>query len=187
MPGIKQVHLSLPGFTNPEAGAYDLKIKAETGPDGGVEKGTAVMTVHPSIQPSINATNAFVEGDGYALSDVAYQATFTGSPAPIAWDFLLWEAGGVPAIGVDLEPRDERGGEIVQDGHSIGRFTIEAPPGAQGQYVTCTPSVLSELPAATGKAGRLTASFTAGDTPGMYVTTFELDDGNSQRMQVEVD
>jgi Ca2+-binding RTX toxin-like protein len=187
LPGIKQVHLSLPGFTNPQAGAYGVEIEAETGPDGAVEMGTAVLTVYPSIQPSINATNVFVAGDGHVLSDVVYQETFTNTPAPIAWDFLLWEAGGVPAIGVELEQRDERGGAILQDGRSIGSFAIEAPRGAQGQSVTSEPSVLSDVPGAVGKAGRLTASFTAGDTPGIYVTTFELDDGNSQQMRVEVD
>jgi len=36
-------------------------------------------------------------------------------------------------------------------------------------------------------AGRLTAVFTAGDAAGDYVTTFEMDGGNSLKMFVTVD
>lgn len=187
MPGIKQIHLSLPGFTNPQAGDYIVEIEAETGPGGSVETGAAELTVYPSIRPSMDATSGFAASEGQPLPDIVHQRTTTGSAAPLPWDFLLWESGGVPAVGVELSQRDDSGGDILQDGRAIGRFTIDAPTGARGQSVSGEPSVLAEVPGSTDKAGRLTASFTAGDTPGLYVTTFALDGGNVQQMQVEVE
>jgi Ca2+-binding RTX toxin-like protein len=186
LPGIKQIHLSLPALTNPQAGRYTVEIESETGLDGAVETGSAMLTVYPSIRPSINATSVFAAGEDQPPPEVAYQRTSTSAAAPLPWEFLLWEPGGVPAVGVELSQRDRRGGDILQDGSVIGSFTIEAPAGALGQSVSGDPSVLSDIPGTSDKAGRLTATFTAGDTPGLYVTTFVLDGGNSQQMQVEV-
>ena len=43
-----------------------------------------------------------------------------------------------------------------------------------------------DAPVSGVPTGRLTAQFTAGDTPGTYAATFELDGGNTQQMFVEV-
>ena len=187
MPGIKQIHLALPGFTNPKPGTYAIEVEAETGPGGSVETGTAALTVRSSIEPSINATNLFVEpGEGRPPTDVAYQRTTIETAAPYAWDFLLWERSGAPAAGVELRQGDHRGGDIIQNGQLIGCYKTEAPAGARGQSVSGGPSVVSQVPGSTDEAGRLTVAFTAGDIPGLYETTFSLDDGNSQEMHVEV-
>jgi hypothetical protein len=187
MPGIKQIHLALPGFSNPQAGNYTVVVESETGPGGSIETGSAELTVYPSIRPGISATNLFAAREGEPLPDIAFQSTAIDTAAPLAWDLLMWERGGVPAVGVELSQRDRRGGDILQHGSSIGRFTIEAPAGALGQTVSGEPSVLSDIPGSSDKAGRLTATFTAGDMPGLYEVTFVLDEGNSQKMQVEVE
>ena len=44
-PGIKQIHLLLPGFRNPPAGRYRLSVEAETGPDGALETGSGFLDV----------------------------------------------------------------------------------------------------------------------------------------------
>jgi hypothetical protein len=54
-PGIKQMHLFLLGFTNPEAGDYPVEVEAETGPDGELETGTAVR---PSTRRSGRASTS---------------------------------------------------------------------------------------------------------------------------------
>jgi hypothetical protein len=68
----------------------------------------------------------------------------------------------------------------------VGSFSIEAPDGATGQTVTGGPSVEANAPVSGAPTGRLTTQFTAGDTPGTYITTFVMDGGNSQQMHVEV-
>jgi len=186
LPGIKQIHLALPGLINPQAGRYTVEIASETGPDGSIETGSAVLTLYPSIRPSINATSVFAISEDQPVPEVAYQRTSTSAAAPLPWEFLLWEPGGAPAVGVEVSQRDRRGGDILQDGSVIGSFTIDAPAGALGQSVSGDLSVLSDIPGTADEAGRLTATFTAGDTPGLYVTTFVLDGGNSQQMLVEV-
>jgi hypothetical protein len=186
-PGLKQTHLMALGFTNPEAGDYAIEIEAETGPDGTVETGTAVVTIHPSIRPSINVTSIFAKAnEDDPNGNPIYQQAAPGGTTPFAWDFLLWDAEGKGIVGAELVQNDEAGGDIVQGDAVIGSFTIEAPEGASGQSVAGGPSVEFNAPVSGVPTGRLTAMFTAGDTAGSYVTTFELDGGTSQQMHVEV-
>ncbi len=186
-PGIKQSHLMALGFTNPEAGDYAIDIEAMTGPDGGVETGTAIITIYPEIRPSINVTSIFAKADPDAPSGNAiFQEAAPGESPPWAWDFFLWDGDGAPALGVELRQNDDVGGDIVQGDSVIGSFTIEGPDGATGQSVSGGPSVAFDAPVSGVATGRLTATFTAGDTPGSYVTTFEMDGGNSQQMHVNV-
>ena len=60
------------------------------------------------------------------------------------------------------------------------------PKGATGQSVSGGPSVDATAPVLGKATARLTATFTAGDMPGDYVTTFEMDGGNSLPMHVNV-
>ena len=186
-PGIKQTHLMALGFTNPEAGDYAIEIEAETGPDGAVETGTAVVTIQPAIRPSINVTSIFAKAaEDDPFGNTIYQAAAPGGTTPFAWDFLLWDAAGNGIVGAELVQNDPMGGDIVQGDAVIGSFAIEAPDGATGQSVAGGPSVEFNAPVSGAPTGRLTATFTAGDTAGSYVTTFELDGGTSQQMHVEV-
>jgi hypothetical protein len=186
-PGIKQSHLMALGFTNPEAGDYPIEIEAQTGPEGAVETGTAVVTIHPEIRPSINVTSVFAKAaeDG-PNGNTIYQQTTPGQSPAFAWDFLLFGADGDGIIGAELVQTGDAGGDIVVGDETIGSYRIEAPEGATGQSVGAEPSVAFEAPVSGAPTGRLTAVFTAGDMPGTYVTTFELDGGTSQQMFVEV-
>lgn len=187
-PGIKQTHLIFDGFTNPEAGDYAIEIEAQTGPDGAVETGTAVVTIRPAIAPSINVTSVFAkESDDAPNGNPIYQSAAAGGSPPFAWDFLLWGSDGAGIIGAELVQNDDAGGDIVVGGEVIGTFSIDAPEGATGQMVSGGPSVEAPAPVKGIPTGRLTATFTAGDAPGTYVTTFQLDGGNSLQMFVEVD
>ena len=186
-PGIKQMHLFLLGFTNPEAGDYAIEVEAQTGPDGEVETGTAVLTIHPEIRPSINVTSIFAKDDPDAPNgNTIYQSAAPGEATPFAWDFLLWGADGNGIVGAELVQGDDAGGDIVMGEQVIGSFSIDAPDGATGQTVTGGPSVEAAAPVSGYETGRMTAQFTAGDTAGTYVTTFEMDGGNSLQMHVEV-
>lgn len=105
-----------------------------------------------------------------------YQQAAPGGTAPFAWDFLLWDADGNGIVGAEL---------IQADDATVGSFSIDAPTGATGQSVSGGPSVEFNAPVSGAPTGRLTAQFSAGDTPGRYVTTFELDGGNSLQMFVD--
>ena len=98
--------------------------------------------------------------------------------------FFLFGADGAPIVGAELQQNDDLGGDIVQDGAVIGSYSIEAPDGATGQSVSGGPSVDAVAPVMGMPAGRLTATFTAGDAPGGYVTTFRMAGGNSVQMHV---
>ena len=185
-PGIKQNHLILDGLTNPtEPGSYEILVEAETGPDGALEVGTGVVTIHPEIRPSINPTSIFAKSaEDEPNGNTIYQQAEVGASPPWNWDFYLFGADGGPIVGAELIQVDDASGEIVLDGAVIGRYTTEAPDGATGQSVAGGPSIDATAPVLGKPAGRLTATFTAGDTPGDYVTTFEMNDGNSLQMFV---
>lgn len=186
-PGIKQSHLMTLGFTNPAAGEYEIAVEAETGPDGAVEIGTAAVTIHPEVRPSINVTSVFAkEADDAPNGNTIYQEAAAGGSPPYAWDFLLWDGTGGPAVDVELRQDDDAGGAILQGDAVIGSFSIEAPTGATGQSVVGGPSVEIASPVSGVPTGRLTATFTAGDLPGTYVTSFVLDGGDPVQMFVNV-
>ncbi|MFV2062230.1 MAG: hypothetical protein ACC726_01795 [Chloroflexota bacterium] len=186
-PGIKQVHLILDGFVNPGPGDYAIEVEAQTGSDGAVETGTGILTILPAIRPSINVTSVFAKAtqDDPAGNSI-YQEAEAGGLPPFAWDFLLWDGSGAAAVGVELRQNDDAGGEIVQGDAVIGTYTIAAPDGATGQSVSGGPSVEIDSPVSGVPTGRLTATFTAGDAAGQYVTTFEMEGGNAQQMFVTV-
>jgi hypothetical protein len=186
-PGVKQFHVILDGFTNPDAGTYEIGVEAQTGPDGAVETGTGVVTIHPAVRPSINVTSIFAKDDPEAPNgNTIYQEAEAGGSPQWAWDFFLFGADGGPLLGVELAQSDDGGGDIVHDGGVIGSYTIEAPEGATGQSVAGGPSIEGNTPVVGAPAGHLTAAFTAGDQAGQYVTTFQMDGGTSQQMFVTV-
>ena len=196
-PGIKQVHLMALGFTNP-AGEHHILVEAETGPDGEVETGTGQIVLTTDVPASINVTSAFAkDAEDQPNGNTIYQQASVGSSPPWAWDFLVFHPSGGAWTDVELLQIDDSGGQIVSDvqkraeaglegGKAIGSFTIEGPDGATGQSVSGGPSVEMVAPVSGAPAGRLTAVFTAGDKPGMYVTTFQVEGGFTQQMFVKV-
>jgi hypothetical protein len=197
-PGIKQIHLLLFGFRNPgQPGSYPIRVSIHDAAGAEKEAGVGHLSIRPDPAPSINITSVFVpddvKGGKPPNPNTIYQTTKTGQPAPMPWDFLMWDSNGNAYEGVEIVQEDDRGGRLVHNGQLIGRFSISPPNGATGQSVSGGPSVgLPGTPVIGGTfgapvpTGRLTASFTAGSEPGRYFTTFELYGGNSATMVVDV-
>lgn len=197
-PGIKQAHLLLLGFRNPDKpGGYTIKVSYMDAKGNEMDSGEAELTIRPNIAPSINITSVFVPNDKKGGKppnpNTIYQRTTVGSAAPMPWDFLVWDTDGKPFVGLTLAQENDAGGKILQNGATVGRFTIKAPKKATGQKVSGGPSVALPTTPVIGKTfgkpipvGRLTARFTAGSKPGRYSTTFTLDGGTSATMVVDV-
>lgn len=197
-PGIKQLHLILLGFRNPDKpGRYPIHVSIVDAEGKELESGTGDLHIKPGPAPSINVTSVFVPGDVKGGKppnpNTIYQTTKPNAAAPMPWDFLMWDSDGAPHTGVEIVQIDASGGQLTRDGKVVGRFKINAPKGATGQKVTGEPSIKMPGTPVIGNSfgapipsGRLTAMFTAGSTPGRYVTTFEMNGGNSVSMVVDV-
>jgi hypothetical protein len=201
-PGIKQIHLLLFGFRNPDQpGSYPIRVGIFDASDVEVEAGVGYLTIRPDPAPSINITSVFVpddvkggvKGGKPPNPNTIYQTAKTGQVSPMPWDFLIWDTNGNAYESVEIVQENDGGGRLVHSGQLIGRFSISSPKGATGQSVSGGPSVgLPGTPVigatfgAPVPAGRLTALFTAGSQPGRYFTTFQLYGGNSATMVVDV-
>jgi len=197
-PGVKQAHLLLLGFRNPEKpGTYPIKVAYLDANGQEIDSGVGDFLVRPDPAPSINVTSVFVPNDKNGGKppnpSTIYQQTTVGQAAPMPWDFLVWDTDGKPFVGLELAQKNDKGGEILQGGKKVGSFTIKAPKQASGQKVTGGPSVALPATPVIGKTfgapipvGRLTAQFTAGNQPGRYTTTLELDGGTKVVMVVDV-
>jgi len=182
-PGIKSVHLVLLSVTNPEPGDYELDVVAETGVDGAVEQGTAHLTIHDRPQPSINVTSVMNEG----TPNTIYQTTKPGEVTPLAYDFLLWDWDGAPLTDVTIAEAGENQWSLVQGERVVGTVDVQAPEGATGQRVYAdSASVAFNSPVLSIPTAHLRAFFQAGSAAGEYVVTFQLTDGNSIPMTVQV-
>ena len=179
-PGIKQMHLILNGFVNPQPGRYDIKVEAETGPGGTLETGVGVARIRAKAKPSINVTSVF------AGANTIFQETTVGSEVPFDWDFLVWGKRGTPAVGVEVRQVSAWRAKLVQGNQVIGNIMIRGPKGASGQSISSQgPSTLINGPVLLLPTGRLTLDFVAGNVPGTYVTTLRMNSGNTIEMYVE--
>ena len=197
-PGIKQIHLIFHGFRNPEIpDSYPINVEIQTG--GATESGTAYVRIRRNIRPSINVTSVFdVPPDDPNMGNppnpnFIYQQTTPGAAAPLTWNFLLWDGDGEAFTDVQIVQRNARGGRLVRDGVTVGRFKIRAPRGAAGQHLmSLGPSVASGTPVIGMTfqpplmTGRLRASFTAGSMPGRYTIKLRMKNGNKIKMFVDV-
>lgn len=181
-PGIKQMHLILTNFVNPNPGRYEFLVEAETGPGGAVETGVGVVWVRPNPRASINVTSVLAGPPPFA--NTIYQTTSTGAPAPHEWSLLVWDKHGEPAIGVEVHQVNHRLAHLLQDGEVVGKITINAPKGATGQSVTGGPSTPFVAPVKGEDTGLLTVQFTAGSKAGVYRTTLRMNNGTSVTMWV---
>jgi hypothetical protein len=174
-PGIKQAHLILRTFVNPGPGRYEFAVAAQTGAGGATETGVAVVHVRPKPRASINVTSVFNAGNPNTI----YQQTSPGDPTPLDWDFLVWDRRGEPAVGVDIRQINRNHALLVDGKRVVGQIRIDGPAGAAGQAITALgPSTpIDEGPVLGLPTARLTARFTAGDTPGRYTTTLSMNNG----------
>ena len=211
-PGIKQLHLILHGVSNPPPGRYQIRVEAQTGPDGAWETGSGILRVFNNNRPSINVTSVFVkalagtlpESEGPACGpgtnppnpdNPIFQTTSVGTEAPFIWTFLLW--------GRDNEALDEvaatRAGpnhwRLKRERQTIGHIFVDAPRGAVGHDIQVNPvgcpTMLAGAPVIAGTpgvgpqpVGRLDLQFIAGSVAGDYTTTVLLNRGNEVQMVV---
>jgi hypothetical protein len=182
-PGIKQMHLILTNFVNPNPGRYEFLVEAETGPGSTLETGVGVVHVRPKARASINVTSVFAGASPFA--NTIYQTAATASVTPLAWDFLVWDRLGEPALDVTIHQVNAHKAQLKQGSSVIGTISMRTPRGATGQEISGGPSIL--IPAAPVKnlpAGRLTVQFKTGDTAGLYTTTLSMNNGTSVTMYV---
>jgi len=193
-PGVKQAHLILKGFRNPGPGHYWVTVEYQQDPGAEVETGRARIQIVPKIRPSINVTSVFAEGPGMGAPpnpDTIYQTTLINEMTPWPWDFLLWDRKGNPLSGVTLAQTNENHYLMMQSGKVVGQVFIDAPAGATGHTIALPLDASFEIPSAPIipppliPVARLNAWFTAGSMPGRYVTTFQVNNGNSVQMVVD--
>lgn len=176
-PGIKQVHMILPGFTNPSAGDYEIQVIAQTGPGGAEQTGSAQLSIRPAIAPSLNL-NAIYDP---MRRNTVFQEIAIGDDV-LPYEFWLWDDAGAPYLDVEII-----GNDLVQGNDVVGQVTITGPDGASGQALASLgPSVLASEPFFGRETARLSAQLTPGDLLGNYTTTVEFFGGNSQSMVVRV-
>ncbi len=181
-PGIKQMHLILTNFVNPNPGRYEFLVEAETGSGGALETGVGVVHVRPKPRASINVTSVFAGPPPFA--NTIYQTTGIESMAPLDWNFLVWDRLGEPAVGVVIHQVDPNTAQLRQGDEIIGIITMRTPLGATGQEISGGPSILINAPVKGFATGRLTVQFKAGDMEGLYTTTLRMNNGTSATMYV---
>lgn len=197
-PGIKQIHLLAPGFTNPEVMTeYLVQIEAETGADGTLETDTASFV--PTDWYGMELTSAFAgPGEGAAHANTEYQQARVGESPEWPWDFLVWNPTGQGWRGdITLRPLLEYTGYTVPEGPTIletggfhngmselGAWWIEGPEGATGATATSEPVEDVESPISGETVSRLRIHFTAGDLPGRYTFHYGYSEGDQLYVDV---
>lgn len=190
-PGPKAVHLALLASHNPaKAGRYDVSVSIQPDPaSGDTLAGHGHVQIIPKVRPNVNVVSLFSGPPGPPppfFNPLFQDVTAGDSGHPVG--MYLWERGGDPALGVDVEMTNGRHGRLVQDGRTIGHVRIRAPHGAEAHTLTTTgPSV--ETPAfVTGiPTGLLLTEFTPDPAvTGEYSVTFRMNGGNAQTMHYHV-
>lgn len=182
-PGIKQVHLIIRGFTNPEPGIYPINVEAETGPGGALETGMAEVEVLEENLPNINYVSSF--DNPSPRKNKIYQETTPGALTPLPMDFLIWDDNGNPFNGIEIRPlpqddKDKEGVSLLVNGDEVvGSVIIQSPSGATGQFVyTEAASKLVTAPVTGFPSSLFRVFFKAGSATGDYTLTFSLKGGN---------
>jgi len=187
-PGLKQIHLILFGFINPHPGHYRIKVEAETGINSELETGWAKIHIVPKSRASINVTSTGV--DNPMTFNTIYQKTTVNTPAPLNYNFLLWDRKDKPFVGVDLIDLGEGDNYLLKKRNKVvGHVNIEAPDGASGHMLmSFGPSILTNPPTigAPIETARWEGSFMAGTSTGRYTITARLNGGNEVKMFVDV-
>ncbi len=187
-PGPKQAHLLLPGFTNPRAGKYWLKVTIQPDPaEPAVLTDYAFVRIRRNVRPSINAISVINGSPPPPFPNSIYQ-TIAAGDTPLQWGFYLWERGGDPSVGVVLEQLTEKHYAIKDAaGDLIGDVKIRAPRRSSGFVIEADASVLANAAVLGVPTGLLTAQFRPDpDTRGNYVIRWKLNGGNTQKMFLTV-
>jgi len=197
-PGPKAVHLLLLGSRNPErAGKYrvDLSIRPDPASKKTLE-GSGKITIISKVRASVNVVSLFsgLPPGPPPLFNPLYQEVSLGD-AGVPVGMYLWNKGGAPALGVDIEMKGPRRGRLMQNGHKVGWIKIKAPKGASKQTLT-SMTVAGDVPGPSVEAaafgtniptGLLISQFTPDpEVPGHYHVIFKMKRGNKQVMHYTV-
>jgi hypothetical protein len=191
-PGPKAVHLALLLSTNPEvAGRYSIDVAITPDPGGPTMEGHGHINIIPNVRPSVNVVSLFSgpPGPPPPFFNPLYQEVSLGD-AGVQVGMYLWEHGGGPASGTDLQMINADRGMLVQDGRSVGQVWINSPRGATDHtlVVSTTPSPFEGPAFVTGQpTWVLVTQFTPDPAvPGDYTVTFGMNGGNTQTMHYHV-
>lgn len=187
-PGPKAFHVILPGFTNPRRGHYDIGVTIQPDPnDPFTISGEGDLRIIKKVRRSINAINVINGSPPPPFPNSIHQHVAPGE-TPLLWGFYVWDRDGVPYLGVDLEQRNRRRYDIVDEhGDRIGKVRIFAPPGARDYSIEANASVPANAAVLGVPTGLLTAQFHPDpDVKGTYEIRWRLRQGNQQWMSVEV-
>ncbi len=143
-------------------------------------------SVREEVRASINAIS--VINPPPPCPNPIHQTVAVGE-TPHTWGFYVWERGGDPSIGVEIESRRTNLYWIVDaDGDRIGSVRIRAPEGASGYSIDAAASVPVDGAVLGIPTGLLLAQFHPDpDTPGDDEITWRLRRGNHQHMFVTVE
>jgi hypothetical protein len=191
-PGPKAVHLALLFSTNPEvAGRYSIDVAITPDPGGSTMEGHGHINIIPNVRPSVNVVSLFSgpPGPPPPFFNPLYQDVSLGDPG-VQVGMYLWERGGGPASGTDLQMINADRGRLVQDGRTVGQVWIKSPRGATDHtlVVSTTPSPFEGPAFVTGQpTWVLVTQFTPDPAvPGDYTVTFGMNGGNTQTMHYHV-
>ncbi len=171
-PGIKQLHLILNGYRNPDPGTYPVEVEImpdPTHPDA-VVRGIGEVRIRPHAQPTLALTSAFTK------SNPRYLKAERGAEVPL--DYLLWGEAGQPLTGVTLETAAADTVLMRHQGRTVGRIRIDAPEGARGHGVRAeAPSRSANAPVMGAPTAHMRAMVRAGDRSGRYRIEQRIDGG----------
>ena len=187
-PGMKQIHLLLNGFRNPdEAGKYSIDVAITPDPAAKVTMNhTSVVKILPRVRPSIHALALFSgpPGPPPPFFNPIYQ-TVTQGEAARQVGFYLWNWGGEAFIGVDLVMDTATHGLLVKDKQTVGYVKIRAPKGASGfTFETLDAVVADGTPA--GPSELLEAAFLTGVPVGKLLTRFAPDPNITGKYEIMI-
>ena len=188
-PGPKQMHLILPGFTNPQPGCYPIELTIQPDPtDSSTINGSGSVHIMPKSRPSIEAISVTNGAPPPPFPNSIYQ-TVTAGESPLSWGFYVWGAHNAPFIGVDLEQRNMNHYAMVDvDGSTVGHVRIEAPAGAGEYSIEANASIAANGAVLGIPTGLLTAQFHPDpDATGDYTIRWRINNGNEQSMFLTVD
>lgn len=183
-PGVKQIHLLWLAATNPEEGLYPVHVEIEGTSEGEWLSGYGLLEILPSTRPTVAVTSVFNPGN----PNTVYQHARAGTPVPLPYDLLLWDADGNPMNGVTLQKIDASRWLLMQGDQAVGMAAIEAPAGATGQrLIPAGESFQINAPISAAPTARLRTYFQVGSTPGTYTVRFHMRGGNEVHMTVIAD
>jgi hypothetical protein len=188
-PGPKQLHALLPGFTNPGPGSYPVELTIKPDPaDPATMSGVGRVHILSKARPSINAISVINPGPPPPFPNSIYQ-TITVGGTPLLWGFYVWDNDSEPFLGVDLRRKNpDHYSMIDEKGRTVGQVRIDAPAGASDYSIDANASVLVNGAVLGIPTGLLNAAFNPDpDTPGDYVISWRLNNGNEQLMFLTVD